>query len=86
MRSILKLPGTLAVLLICGYRVALAPLLIGTCKFHPTCSAYCIQAIQEWGLIRGGWLGLKRVLRCHPFSRGGLDPVPKLPPKVGPPA
>jgi len=67
--------------LIAGYRVILAPLLVGHCKFVPTCSEYMRQAVHEWGLLRGGWLGLKRLARCRPFSVGGIDPVPKRTPR-----
>ena len=48
-----------------------------TCRFHPTCSQYMIEAIQKFGFAKGIWLGLKRVLRCHPWNKGGFDPVPK---------
>jgi hypothetical protein len=67
----------LAEVLIRGYQVALSPLLIGSCKFVPSCSDYCIEAIREWGIVRGGWLGIKRIVRCRPFTMGGIDPVPK---------
>jgi len=63
--------------LIRGYQVALSPLLIGSCKFVPSCSEYAIQAIREWGPIRGSWLAVKRIVRCNPFTMGGIDPVPK---------
>lgn len=62
-----------------AYQVMLSPLLIGSCKFYPTCSDYFIQAVREWGILRGGWLGVRRLLRCHPFGPGGLDPVPNRP-------
>jgi hypothetical protein len=63
--------------LIRGYQVALSPLLIGTCQYCPSCSEYCAQAVREWGVLRGGWMGLKRLMRCHPFTPGGIDPVPR---------
>jgi putative membrane protein insertion efficiency factor len=47
------------------------------CRFHPTCSEYSYQAIEKFGVLKGGWLGLKRVLRCHPFNGGGYDPIPE---------
>ncbi len=59
------------------YQVALRPLLIGSCKFVPSCSEYFIEAVHEWGPIRGSWLGIKRLLRCRPFTMGGIDPVPR---------
>lgn len=59
------------------YQVALSPVLIGTCKFCPSCSEYFIQAVREWGVVRGGWLGFKRLARCTPWGMGGIDPVPK---------
>ncbi len=49
----------------------------GFCRFRPTCSEYVYQAIERHGVIKGGWLGFKRVLRCNPFNKGGEDPVPK---------
>lgn len=46
------------------------------CRFSPTCAQYCYQAISRYGIIRGSWLGLKRITRCHPWGRGGYDPLP----------
>jgi len=47
----------------------------GFCRFHPTCSDYGYQAVSQYGVLRGGWMALKRILRCNPFSKGGNDPV-----------
>lgn len=62
--------------LVRAYQVMLSPLLIGSCKFVPTCSDYFIQAVREWGPVKGSWLGVRRILRCRPFTMGGIDPVP----------
>ncbi|MDQ3794193.1 MAG: membrane protein insertion efficiency factor YidD [Actinomycetota bacterium] len=63
------------VTLIEGYRRLVSPLLPPSCRFTPSCSLYTLQAIEEYGLLRGGFMGARRVLRCHPFSEGGFDPV-----------
>ena len=64
------------ILLVRGYQTCISPLLVGSCKFAPTCSEYFIAAVRRHGPWRGVWLGLRRLARCHPLSPGGIDPVP----------
>jgi uncharacterized protein len=59
------------------YQLTLSPLLGANCRHHPSCSQYTIEAIQEWGVFKGIWLGMKRISRCHPWGTHGYDPVPK---------
>ena len=58
------------------YQVCISPLKPATCRFTPTCSQYALQALQKYGPIKGSWLALKRILRCHPWGGSGYDPVP----------
>jgi len=57
------------------YKRWISPLLPSACRFHPTCSEYAMEAIQRYGVLRGMWLGVLRLLKCHPFHKGGFDPV-----------
>ncbi|MBW7933719.1 MAG: membrane protein insertion efficiency factor YidD [Gemmatimonadaceae bacterium] len=66
----------LLVLLVRGYQVAISPILPASCRYLPTCSNYAIEALEKHGALRGGWLAIKRIARCHPFRPGGYDPVP----------
>ncbi len=63
------------VALIRGYRRFISPMLPPSCRFTPSCSLYTLQAIERYGLLRGAFMGARRLLRCHPFSEGGYDPV-----------
>ena len=70
------LPRNCAVVLLRGYRAAISPLYGDVCRYYPSCSRYTLEAIQEYGVIRGGALGAWRILRCHPWAKGGVDDVP----------
>jgi putative membrane protein insertion efficiency factor len=64
--------------LIRAYQILVSPLLGANCRFQPTCSHYMIGAIDRFGPLKGFWLGLRRLSRCHPWHEGGLDPIPEL--------
>jgi len=66
----------LGLILIRGYQLLLSPYLGSSCRYQPTCSAYAYEAVSRHGLLKGTYLSLRRLLRCHPFSAGGWDPVP----------
>jgi putative membrane protein insertion efficiency factor len=70
-----------AIALIAGYQRFISPLMAPRCRFYPSCSSYALEAVQVHGAVRGSWLALRRLLRCHPFHPGGIDPVP--PPRSG---
>jgi uncharacterized protein len=71
-----QLVAELMILVIGAYRLAISPLLGAACRFEPSCSHFAAEAISRHGPLRGGWLAVRRVLRCHPLHPGGLDPVP----------
>jgi putative membrane protein insertion efficiency factor len=63
------------IVLIRGYQKYVSPLFPPTCRFYPTCSNYFIQALEKYGFFRGSYLGIRRILRCHPLNPGGYDPL-----------
>jgi putative membrane protein insertion efficiency factor len=63
------------IFLIKGYQKIISPLFPPTCRFYPSCSAYFIQAVEKYGTFKGSYLGIKRILKCHPFHPGGYDPL-----------
>ena len=82
----LTTPDAFLLGLIAGYRLLLSPLLGPSCRFYPTCSAYAMEAIDKHGALRGSWLAVKRISKCHPWHPGGVDPVPHLADRLTEPA
>ncbi len=76
-RWLVRLPARGAILLVKLYQVTLSPIIGRQCRYLPTCSNYFIEAVERFGLLRGGAMGLWRICRCHPLASGGYDPVPK---------
>ena len=61
-----------------AYRLLISPLYGQVCRYHPSCSAYALEAVTRFGTLRGSWLAIRRIGRCHPWAAGGLDPVPTM--------
>ena len=80
--SMASLPRRVLVTLVRGYRLLLSPWLGSSCRFEPTCSAYSLQALERHGAAAGTYVTVGRLLRCHPFCRGGYDPVPAGAPRL----
>ena len=76
MPSLRYWPRRAAMLLIRGYQRVISPALPPSCRFYPSCSQYTLEALERHGVLRGSWLGARRIMRCHPFNPGGFDPVP----------
>ncbi|AXK77543.1 membrane protein insertion efficiency factor YidD [Mycolicibacterium neoaurum] len=77
------LPARCVIFVIQLYRTMISPLRLPSCRFTPTCSEYAVDALTEWGLIRGSWLALVRLAKCGPWHRGGWDPIPERGEKAG---
>ncbi|HIU34537.1 MAG TPA: membrane protein insertion efficiency factor YidD [Candidatus Pullichristensenella excrementigallinarum] len=76
MRFVLTLPKRAMLAAIRFYRRYISPGLPPSCRFSPTCSEYAMEAIEKYGAVKGGYLAVRRILKCHPFHKGGYDPVP----------
>ena len=75
-RGICLILKGILIALIQFYRHVISPMFPPCCRFVPTCSAYALEAVRRYGPFKGGWLAIRRILRCHPFNPGGYDPVP----------
>lgn len=76
MQYLRSVPKRVLLWMIRFYRAALSPLHPGCCRFIPTCSQYAMEAVEKYGALKGGYLAVRRILRCHPLHKGGYDPVP----------
>ncbi|WP_240630274.1 membrane protein insertion efficiency factor YidD [Specibacter cremeus] len=75
-RFLWHLPRNVLILLLMGYRRIVSPLYGQVCRYFPSCSAYALEAVTVHGAVKGTWLALRRLIRCHPWAAGGIDPVP----------
>jgi uncharacterized protein len=71
-----QLPGKLVMLVFTIYQRVISPILPNACRYNPTCSEYGIEAVKKYGALKGSWLAIKRIFRCHPWGGHGYDPVP----------
>ncbi len=74
---VLLVPRNVCVLVLRIYRAVISPLYGDVCRYYPSCSSYALQAIQQYGVVRGSWLASRRIARCHPWAAGGVDDVPQ---------
>ena len=78
-KAVPTLAARLLIVPVTGYRRFISPLLSPVCRFYPSCSEYALEALRTHGAVRGLWLAIRRLARCHPFNAGGYDPVPPRP-------
>ncbi len=76
MNKLLKILAVPFIILIKLYQLLISPLFPSSCRYTPTCSNYTLEALKKYGVLKGSWLGIKRILRCHPWGGSGYDPVP----------
>jgi hypothetical protein len=76
LKTFLKIVALPFILIIKLYQLVISPLFPSACRYYPTCSHYAEEALNKYGLIKGGWLSVRRILRCHPWGSSGFDPVP----------
>lgn len=76
LRTLLLVPRNLVIAFLIAYRAVISPTYGDVCRYHPTCSAYGLKAAQDFGVLHGAWLTARRIGRCHPWARGGIDDVP----------
>jgi putative membrane protein insertion efficiency factor len=74
---LVRLPAAAVVLVLRCYRMLVSPMYGDTCRFYPSCSQYALTAVERYGVLRGGWLAVRRLVRCHPWNHGGVDHVPE---------
>ena len=82
LKRLIRLPQAVLIGLVKTYRLVLSPWLGSSCRFEPTCSAYSLGSLQQYGALAGTYLTLRRLVRCHPWCDGGCDPVPTEPPRL----
>ena len=75
-KSVALIPRNLGVIVLRVYRAVISPLYGDVCRYYPSCSHYSLQAVQVHGLVKGSWLTARRLIRCHPWARGGIDDIP----------
>ena len=84
--AVRRLPALVLLAVLRTYQLVISPLTGPTCRYYPSCSSYAVTAVRRHGALRGGWLAVRRLARCHPWTPGGVDDVPPAPDSTGAPA